>query len=241
MCRHLAYLGPRVGLHELLFDAPHALARQAEHPRHQLWGDDNPDGWGAAWYPEIGGEPEHHRTTIPIWDDVVFRAKAAELRATSFVAAARLASPGATVDETGNAPFVDGHWACSLNGMVDGFPDGIGDDLRALLDPHRRDALRSDADTEVLFALLLQQIATGTPPADALAILVEEVLALTTARLNLLLANGTSVYATRVGNSLFRRGFVIASEPTDDDDDWYEIPDRSLTVLKAGGATDLPL
>ena len=71
--------------------------------------------------------------------------------------------------------------------------------------------------------------------------MVQEVLALTTGRLNLILTNGASVYATRVGNSLFRRGFVIASEPTDDADDWYEIPDGSLTVLKAGGATELPL
>src|SRR6185436_6321976 len=152
----------------------------------------------------VAGEPDLYRTTTPIWDDHDFRGKAAGLRGTAFVAAARLASPGATVD-------------------------GVGNDLRALLDPPRRAALRSDADTEVLFALLLQQISTGTPPADALAIVVQEVLALTTGRLNLLLTNGTSVYATRVGNSLFRRGFVIASEPTDDADDWYEIPDHSLT------------
>jgi glutamine amidotransferase len=241
MCRHLAYLGPTVDLDDLLFGAPHALARQAEHPQHQLWGDDNPDGWGVAWYPHVGGPPDLYRTTTPIWRDREFAQQTTPRRATAFVAAARLASPGATLDAAGNAPFVDDHWACSLNGIVDGFPDGVGDDLRALLEPPRRAALRSDADTEVLFAMLLQHIATGTPPADALAIVVQEVLALTTGRLNFLLTNGTSVYATRVGNSLFRRGSVIASEPTDDDGDWYEIPDRSLTVLKPGGATDLPL
>ena len=241
MCRHLAYLGPTVGIDDLLFGAPRSLAEQAKHPKHQLSGVDNPDGWGVAWYPRVGGEPTLYRTTTPIWDDRDFRRNASGFRGTAFVAAARLASPGATIDEAGNAPFVDGRWACSLNGIVDGFPDGVGDDLRALLDPHRRAALRSDADTEVLFALLLQQIATGTPPADALAIVVQEVLTLTTGRLNLLVTNGMSVYATRVGNSLFRRGFVIASEPTDDKDDWHEIPDRSLTVLKAGGAIDLAL
>ena len=50
MCRHLAHLGSPGPLHDLLFGAPHSLARQARAPRHQLEGDTNPDGWGVAWY-----------------------------------------------------------------------------------------------------------------------------------------------------------------------------------------------
>jgi glutamine amidotransferase len=241
MCRHLAYLGPTTGLDELLFGAPHALVHQAQHPRLQLWGDDNPHGWGVAWYPTAGRRLGHYRTTTPIWDDHEFEKYAAELRGSAFVAAARYASPGAQIVETGNAPFVEDHWACSLNGIVDGFPDGVGDELRAQLDPRRRAALVGDADTEVLFALLLQRIHAGAPPLDALAAVVHDVLARTTGRLNLLLTQSRSVYATRVGNSLFRRGFVIASEPTDDEDGWIEIPDHSVTVLDPRGATEYPL
>jgi glutamine amidotransferase len=70
---------------------------------------------------------------------------------------------------------------------------------------------------------------------------VHDVLAVTTGRLNLLLTDGAVVHAARVGNSLFRRGSVIASEPTDDEAGWVEIPDRTVTVLAPDGAIDTPL
>ena len=241
MCRHVAYLGPTVGLDDLLFRAPHSLARQACAPQRQHSGDTNPDGWGVAWYPGVGQLPSRYRTVTPIWDDHDFAKHAAELRGNAFVAAARLASPGAEIDERGNAPFVEGRWAFSLNGIVHGFTEGVGDELRDQLDARRREAIEGDADTEVLFALVLQCIDAGTPPSDALAAVVLDVLAHTTGRLNLLLTNGSIVYATRVGNSLFHRGPVIVSEPTDDESDWREIPDHSLTVLTQHGATTTPL
>ncbi len=93
----------------------------------------------------------------------------------------------------------------------------------------------------MLFALVLQHLEQGVAPADALAAVVHDVLALTTGRLNLLLTDGAVVHATRVGNSLFRRGPVLASEPTDDDPGWHEIPDHNMTVLTPDGATDTTL
>jgi glutamine amidotransferase len=241
MCRHLAYLGPPVALDALLFTAPHSLAHQGQCPRHQVSGDTNPDGWGVAWYDAPHTAPAWYRTVTPVWDDDEFAARAASLRSGAFLAAARLASPGATLVDTGNAPFVEGIWSFSLNGIVHGFTDAVGDELRARLDPARRARLVGDADTEVLFALVLQHLAAGAPPADALATVVHDVLAITTGRLNLLLTDGALVHATRVGNSLFRRGPVIASEPTDDEPGWIEVPDHSVTVLTPDGAADTAL
>jgi glutamine amidotransferase len=241
MCRHLAYLGPPISLDELLFTAPHSLARQARRPRHQTSGDTNPDGWGVAWYDAPHTAPGWYRTVTPVWDDAEFAARASSLRSGAFLAAARLASPGATLVDTGNAPFVDGAWSFSLNGIVHGFHTGLGDELRARIEPARRARLRGDADTEVLFALVLQHLAMGAPPAEALATVVHDVLAVTTGRLNLLLTDGALVHATRVGNSLFRRGPVIASEPTDDEPGWVEVPDHSVTVLTPDGAADTAL
>lgn len=241
MCRHLAYLGRPVDLDDLLFTAPHSLAHQAEVPRHQVSGDTNPDGWGVAWYAAPHTAPDWYRTVTPIWDDHDFATRAASLRSGAFLAAARLASPGATLVDTGNAPFVEDSWSFSLNGIVHGFPDGVGDELRARIVPERKARIVGDADTEVLFALVLQQLAAGTPPAEALATVVRDVLAVTTGRLNLLLTDGALVHATRVGNSLFRRGGVIASEPTDDEPGWVEIPDRTVTVLTPDGAADTAL
>jgi glutamine amidotransferase len=210
MCRHLAYVGSAASLHELLFDAPHALARQAEHPRHQPSGDSNPDGWGVAWYEPGVSDPHVYRTVTPIWSDHQFERTSVDIRCTAVLAAARLASPGATLDVSGNAPFVAGPWAFSLNGIVHGFTDGIGDELRARLTPQRRDAIVGDADSEVLFALVLQQLDAGLAPDDALERVVTDVLAITTGRLNLLLTDVTTVYATRQGSSLFRRGSMFA-------------------------------
>ena len=100
------------------FTAPHSLAHQAELPVHQVSGDTNPDGWGVAWYDAPHTAPEWYRTVTPVWDDRAFAARAASLRSRTFLAAARLASPGATLVDTGNAPFVEGAWAFSLNGIV---------------------------------------------------------------------------------------------------------------------------
>jgi gamma-glutamyl hercynylcysteine S-oxide hydrolase len=241
MCRHLAYLGPSVALDELLFTAPHSLAHQAERPQHQISGDTNPDGWGVAWYGAPHTAPEWYRTVTPVWADADFAARAGSLRSGAFLAAARLASPGATLVDIGNAPFVDDTWSFSLNGIVHGFPDAAGDELRARVEPGRRARIVGDADTEVLFALVLQHLAAGMPPAEALATVVHDVLAVTTGRLNLLLTDGALVHATRVGNSLFRRGPVIASEPTDDEPGWVEIPDHTVTVLTPDGAADTAL
>ncbi len=233
MCRHLAYLGPRVALHDLVFGAPHALAEQSHHPRHQTSGRTNPDGWGVAWYPVPGEAPEHYRTVTPIWEDDEFAREARGIECTAVIAAARLASPGATIDVSGNAPFVHEQWAFSLNGIVHGVPDGVGDDLRARLSPERRRALAGDSDTEVLFAMVLDRLDAGEAPNRALEAVVNEVLAITTGRLNLLLTDGQVMYATRYGSSLFRLGSCVASEPLDDQHAWRAVRDDSLVVRHA--------
>ena len=68
MCRHLAYVGAQpVALRALLVDAPHALVDQARAPRYQTSGDDNPDGYGVAWYPAPGAPPQRFRTPLRMW------------------------------------------------------------------------------------------------------------------------------------------------------------------------------
>src|SRR4029077_3131245 len=102
------------------------LARQAECPRLQTSGTTNPDGWGVAWYAEPGTPPDRYRTVTPMWADTAFAARAPQIKSSAFLAAARLASPGAALVDTGNAPFVADQWSFSLNGIVHGFPDGVG-------------------------------------------------------------------------------------------------------------------
>ena len=237
MCRHFAYVGDPADLAGPLFDAPHSLARQAEHPRLQTSGTTNPDGWGVAWYHADRATPEWYRTVTPIWEDNGFAARAASIRSGAFLAAARLASPGATLVDSGNAPFVSGEWAFSLNGIVNGFPDGVGDELRARVHAARLESIESDADTEVLFALVLQALDAGADPGVALASVVGDVFTITTGRLNLLLTDGRRLFATRAGNSLWRLGTTLASEPIDERPAWSEVPDRSLVTVTPDGST----
>ena len=236
MCRHLAHLGPPAPLHDLLFDAPRSLARQAQLPAHMDSGDDNPDGWGVGWYAEGAAEPERYRTITPIWEDTAFAERAARIETGAFLAAARLASPGAAIDPTGNAPFRSGSWLFSLNGIVHGFHDGIGHGLRTQVSPTRRADIEGDTDSEVLFAMTLDRLDAGEAPDDALAAVVRDVLAVTTGRVNLLLTDGSVVAATRSGRSLFVRGSTVASEPLDADPAWQEVADGSVVLVPSADA-----
>jgi glutamine amidotransferase len=232
MCRHLAYVGAPIALHELLFGAPHSLCEQALHPRHQTSGSDNPHGWGVAWYEPGATAPARHRTVTPIWDDAAFADRARDTRGTAVLAAARLASPGAALVESGNAPFIAGLWAFSLNGVVHDFRGEAGDALRAHIGAARTAALEGDSDTEVVFAIVRARLDAGDSPGEALTTAVDEITAITTGRLNLLLTDGVRVAATRFGNSLFVREGTVASEPLDGQSDWRAVPDSSLVEIE---------
>jgi glutamine amidotransferase len=117
----------------------------------------------------------------------------------------------------------------------------VGRTLREAISPLRAASLQSDTDSEVLFALVLDHVADGATPADALAAVMHRVTAITTGRVNLLLTDGDAVYAPRWGNSLFARGSVVASEPLDDTTNWTEVPDRSLVIVDSDDTRITPL
>jgi glutamine amidotransferase len=66
-----------------------------------------------------------------------------------------------------------------------------------------------------------------------------------TARLNLLLTDGTRLLATTWGDTLSYRvygdGYVVASEPYDDDPHWVDVPDRHLLDVTLNGINLTPL
>jgi glutamine amidotransferase len=225
VCRHLAYVGPPVEVRELLFDAPHALVHQARAPRLQIAGNDNPHGWGVAWEAPAF---TRYRSVTPMWQDGDY---ASDERASVVVAAARYASPGSAFVLENIAPFVVDGWAFSLNGVVRDFRAGFGDELRAQVSPARVTAIAGDADSEVVFALVLDRLDEGASPGEALALVTRLVRAHSDGALNLLLTDGERVAATAVDNSLFVRvgdGILVASEPLDDDASWLRVDNGSL-------------
>lgn len=250
MCRHLAYLGPERSLASLLFEPSRSLEVQSWKPAHQREGAMNADGWGVGWWdPAVRAEPARYRTASPMWTDGSFRSVAQVVRSGAIVAAVRSATPPSPIVDTGNAPFTAEHLLFSLNGFVTGFRAGIGEELRRSLTVDRAALIEGPTDTEVLFALVLDQLDAGVPAADALARVTHRVLALTEGKLNLLLGDGHRVVATACGNSLFTLrgtglaagGVLVASEPLDDDAAWVRVPDGSAVLASADDLEVVPL
>jgi glutamine amidotransferase len=245
MCRHVAVVGGPPGdpidLAAVILDGSHALVTQVDHPRCQDPGVTNRDGWGAAWLD--GGAWRRHRSVASLSEDMVGQRVVAGVRSPAVMAAIRRASPGLALVETGNAPFVDGDWAFSLNGFVGGFADGpAAGPLRDALTAARRESLTGDTDTEVLFGLVLDRLDAGDDPGDALTAVVQTALAAAgdrLSRLNLLLSDGRGIWATRWNNSLFHRRLehgrvVVASEPWDDADGWTPVEHGHLVRVSDG-------
>lgn len=216
--------------------APHSLVDQARHPRHQTFGDCNPDGWGVAWFGGPGARPERFRSVTPMWDDPELVTTLDGRESGAFLAAARLASPGLPVEVSGNAPFVADRFAFSLNGHVRGWHKGVGDELASSVSSTRRRSIEGVTDSEVLFALVLDELDRGADLGDALAAVVSAVERVTTGLLNLVIIEGERFAATAYGNSLFvlRDGdaTTIASEPLDDRD-WAPVRDRVMVSSDA--------
>lgn len=57
MCRHLAYLGPPISVHDLLYAPPHSLEHQSYAAELCGHGALNADGFGIGWYPAASARP----------------------------------------------------------------------------------------------------------------------------------------------------------------------------------------
>jgi glutamine amidotransferase len=150
------------------------------------------------------------------------------LRSGCVVAAVRSATVGMPIEPSASAPFTDGDWLLSHNGVVD----------RAVLPPSV--AAESTVDSALLAALIFDR------GLDRLGETVTEVGAADpNARLNILAANGSRMLATTWGDTLsvLRRddGVVLASEPYDDDPHWQEVPDRHLVQVEGAHVELTPL
>ena len=236
MCRHLAYVGPSVTLEKLIVKPTHSLLQQSFAPRYQTHGTINADGFGVGWYDrDKRVQPARYRTTRQIWADLSFASIAGLVSSNAVLAAVRSASPGMPIEETSTPPFTEGPWLFSHNGFVPGFRTGVGRELRRKVSETRALGIAGTTDSELLFALVLDRLDAGTPPADALVSVIGLVEELTTARLNLLLTDGERIAATACRNSLFvfddrqlTGAVVVASEPYDDDAGWEAVKDGSV-------------
>ncbi|MFC8385156.1 ergothioneine biosynthesis protein EgtC [Nocardia sp. NPDC057272] len=266
MCRHLGYVGPPVGVGELILRGPHSLYTQSWAPVDmRAGGTINADGFGVAWWrrADVGTEGARdavtrYRNHAPIWTDPAVAEVLGQLESRSVVAAVRSATVGMPVERSACAPFTDEHWAFSHNGVV---PDwrttlvAVVADLRevcttaTLFDSPavllRAEALTDSAALWVLLRGLLGVIDPAGPvtsPADALQLLVATVLRYQpSARLNLLLGNGIQLWATTCWHALSvlvtDDYAVLSSEPYDADPRWQSVVDHQLVTATPGHCT----
>lgn len=221
MCRHLGWLGAPVTVSSLVLDPPSGLLVQSYAPRRQKHGTVNADGWGVGFF---DSGVRRWRSASPLWGDASFASVAPALRSGCIVAAVRSASVGMPIDASAAAPFSDGTWVLSHNGIVD----------RGVL-PTSTSA-ESVVDSAQLAALIFDR------GLDTLGDTVAEVGAADpNARLNILAGNGSRLLATTWGDtlSILRRpdGVVLASEPYDDHPDWQDVPDRHLVEVLGDDVT----
>jgi glutamine amidotransferase len=226
-----------MSLHALLYEPDNALVHQSYAPRHQRHGRVNADGFGAGWYaPDVRPEPARYRTTTPMWADSSFENIAGVISSGAVLAAIRNATPGLPVDESCTAPYSHEQWLFAHNGRVDDFPGPTANGLRRALTDERLAHLEGATDSEVLFGLILDQIAVGAPAPEAMSTVIRKVQAVApTSRLNLCMTDGRTVVASACGDTLFTRrddngAVVVASEPFDDDGTWTPVDDGSLVV-----------
>jgi glutamine amidotransferase len=230
VCRHLGWLGQPVSVASLVLDPPYGLLVQSYAPRRQKHGLMNADGWGVGFFsPDLPADrPARWRSAAPLWGDASFASVAPALRSGCIVAAVRSASVGMPIEPSASAPFTDGEWLLSHNGLVD----------RAVLPLSA--LAESTVDSALLAALIFDR------GLDRLGETIAEVGAAdANARLNILAANGSQMLATTWGDTLsvLRRpdGVVLASEPYDDDPAWQEIPDRHLVHVDGTRIELIPL
>jgi len=238
MCRHLAYLGAPLSVHDLVVAPEHGLFEQSWAPRAQRHGTVNVDGFGAGWYVDRV-EPVRYRRAQPIWTDASFASLAPTVSTRCAVAAVRSATVGMSPDEAAAAPFTHGPWLFSHNGRLADW-----DTARKALLPRAADVAdtRVGVDSALLFGLAVAAWEAGASLPDGLASAARAVLDHGGGRLTMLAADGAAVAGVVVGEPLHvlatESGTVVASEPSDDDPRWRELPDGSVVHLTADGLAE---
>lgn len=246
MCRHLAWIGTPRTLASLVLEPEYCLARQSWAPREMRGSATiNADGFGVGWYREPGLEARRLRSDRPLWADESFADVATSVSSTGVLAALRSATVGMPVVRTGNAPFAEGRWLFSHNGVVAGWPHTL-DELASRLPVTDLLTLEAPVDSAALWLLVRHGLRQGQPAGEVLAGVCREVAAAAPgSRLNLLLHDGQQVVATTLGHSLWVHrsddGVLVASERSDDGPGWQAVPEGQLLLATAGEASWEPL
>lgn len=123
------------------------------------------DGWGVTYY--VGGAPQVFKSTDAAHQDEQFDAVVATLVSDTVVAHVRRATIGGVAMENTH-PFRFDRWIFAHNGHIERFPE-FQPQLLEQVNPKLRPFIQGQTDSELLFFILLSQIAReGDPLRDQL-------------------------------------------------------------------------
>jgi glutamine amidotransferase len=133
-------------VHRSLVSADNALMRQSEQ---------HPDGWGVAYY--VDGYPHVVKSVATAVSDSLFRRVSGVVSSETVLAHLRKATVG-QLSIINSHPFQFGNWIFAHNGQIPNF-DQYRDALLEKVSPIYRRYILGDTDSEVLFYLLISNMA----------------------------------------------------------------------------------
>lgn len=206
MCRIFAFRSVIPSqVHRSLLDADNALATQS---------NEHPDGWGVAFY--IDGAPHVTRSPTTALGDQLFHKLSGVVASQTVLAHVRKATQG-ELSVLNCHPFQYGRWIFCHNGDIPNFDEHRAE-LLALVAPALRRFILGDTDSEVIFFIILTQLAQQKTLSadysahDVLAALrlgcdlVRETCDKGDAKslLTMVMTNGTTMIAHQGGKELYR-------------------------------------
>lgn len=147
MCRLFGFRSVILSqVHRSLVSADNALMNQST---------DHPDGWGVAYYVE--GFPHVIKSASTAVSDTLFRRVSGIVSSETVVAHLRKATVG-NLSIINSHPFQYGNWIFAHNGQIPDFAT-YREGVKAQISPIYRRFILGDTDSEVIFYLLLSNMA----------------------------------------------------------------------------------
>jgi len=256
MCRLAAYLGPAIPLRQFLLEPPHSLYRQAREPQELLYTTLNADGYGFGWF-SPDGTPSTYTNPLPLWSDSNLPSLARTLSSPLWVAEVRSATEGNPVHQYNTQPFSDTTMLFVHNGFIQGFHEQVRPAILRQLAPPVAATVHGNTDSEHLFAGLRQVMHDNPELQPAAAIsrlfaLLRRMIGERPALLNLVISDGTRLYAARHGlnhdspslyyttsDPLYPGGQLVASERFSTHASWQPVPEHHILTLTPGQPPEL--
>lgn len=133
-------------VHQSLISAENALVVQSQS---------HPDGWGLAYY--VANTPHVVKSAHGAVDDQLFRHVSGIVASETVVAHVRKATQG-QLSIINSHPFQFGNWVFAHNGNIPDFKE-VREELLALVCPAKRKFILGHTDSEIIFHLMLSNLA----------------------------------------------------------------------------------